>query len=208
MRHVQAPARRDAGMRRLALLAAALLPGCLGGPAPQAQGEGAPAPEWRVGDAWNYTVTAEGTTDRFAHHEVTAADAEHYAVRVTTWRPNASAEVEERRYDRATLGYEVLTCGGRSDAECGVRVDELAFPLREGKAWTTGADASDVVVLLEAEATRIQGGWSIRYRPQACAACGETLARFDDEARNVVEKRVLDPEGAIAQRWILQGMGK
>lgn len=195
-------------MRRLALLAAALLAGCLDAPAPPARDEGAPAPEWRAGDAWNYTVTVEGRTDRFEHHEVTAAEGDHYDVRVTTWRVNASPKAEDRRYDRATLGYEVLTCGGRNDAECGVRVDALAFPLREGKTWATRADASDVIVLLDAEATRIDGGWSIRYRPQGCAACGETLARFDDAARNVVEKRVLTPEGAIAQRWILQGMGK
>lgn len=144
-----------------------------------------PAPAWREGQWWNYTMRDEAGVERgHALYEVQGcADLRGilaYRVRETIreWGHPAglreSPTVRERFFETATLHTVWDGCGGLwpSNAPCRGRVPEWDLPLAAGKNWSY-ACCSDLPVPVEGRAERL----------------GEDLWRVDVETNGYLSRR-------------------
>lgn len=183
-------------MRALLLLALASLAGCLQGPEPLAppvpprqdpaiptsgpppQQPGAEmAPVWRVGEAWNYTLTdATNTTLGWVRYTVEALEAvpdvSPRAYRVDMARfesgdPDHDGTPDETdhrtlRFDARTLEQVWNVCGDPRPTigDCKGTRPELQFPLWHNKTWN-GTGGGDVVIGLRWRAEQMGDLWRI-----------------------------------------------
>lgn len=207
----------------LVIAAMASVGGCLESPeASGGTGARADAPDWRVGDAWNYTVLdADGATAGWAAYEVLAVEdvlgAPAYRVREAYAGPDVGG-VRERvvHYDVDTLNQVWDACGepGVMD-DCSGHERALDFPLVDGESWDAPTGGG-VVIERRAEATHdpstelpaAAGGageaWVVVLSGRACDGCALVEERLVyAPAVGLVAERVVTEDGDARTRWVL-----
>ena len=108
-----------------------------------------PAPVWNVGDAWS--GSAQGFGDNAFTLVVTQATGTHYVLETTA----ETSAAYDAMYDISYIGrIRVSDLAGEQE---GTPVQFFAFPLEDGKTWTTTWDSMEVALT----ATRTATGYKI-----------------------------------------------
>jgi hypothetical protein len=156
------------------------------GPGPdgaEAREDGWPLPEWRVGDAWTYSVQGEPTT-----YGITSETA-------TDWIMDTDSEeraFQDARQDISRLGPQRKSDLAGSQGED--RVEFFRWPLAGNRTWTTRWDQQEVSVAVTAvtgdgaalEARTANGTLVYRYTYDARAGWFGELRRFAPNGTEVI----------------------
>jgi hypothetical protein len=132
------PRRRDV----LAGLAGALVTGCAGVPAGVTAGPPVPAPDLRAGDRWTYRISDGFRTPTVWEevHELTAAGAGAYALRVTGKGPTTDFVRTERWSAPGTVLIGPVM--DREERPFAPPMERYRFPLAGGARWNQMFDVA------------------------------------------------------------------